>query len=179
MGRVLRPVHRWLWESEDVAGRAKTLARLGDCPLASAPSVRPSQDELMLQVASVIATRSTCNRRQVGAVFAMDGRILVTGYAGSPSGMAHCGPECFPEGPPCERTIHAEANAIAWASRHGVRLQGANAYLTLSPCRQCAGLLLQSGVNEVFYSEQYRDITGLELLWDGNIYTHFMGESVA
>jgi len=125
---------------------------------------RPTRDQALMAVARIMAARSTCNRRQVGAVLAVDGRILSTGYAGAPSGLPHCSPSVCDLTTPCTRTVHAEANAIAFAARNGIRMEGATLYTTLSPCIDCAKLLINSGVKKVVYAEQYRTTDGLDLL---------------
>mgnify|MGYP002397424667 CR=1 FL=1 len=132
--------------------------------------MRPSRDEQLMMNALVAAMRSTCGRRQVGAVASLNGRPLSSGYAGPPSGADHCTPECVElhkQG--CRRTIHAEQNAIAWAARHGVALHGAELHVTLSPCWECAGLIINSGIMRVAYLEQYRNPEGIYRLHDAGI----------
>ena len=125
---------------------------------------RLSRDHLLMEVAFLFKARSTCLRRQVGAVLALDGRILSTGYAGAPAGMDHCSSlNCFPD-KPCLRTIHAEANAVAWAARTGIRTDPSTLYTTASPCIECAKLLINAGVQRVVYAEEYRDTTPILLL---------------
>lgn len=125
---------------------------------------RLSRDHLLMEVAFLFRARSTCLRRKVGAVLAVDGRILSTGYGGAPAGMDHCSPSnCFPD-KPCLRTIHAEANAIAWAARCGIRTDPSTLYTTASPCIECAKLIINAGVQRVVYSEPYRDTTPILLL---------------
>lgn len=117
-----------------------------------------------MQAAQLAALRSTCLRLQVGSVVALDGRILVTGYNGAPSGQPHCAPEfCGPD-KPCTRTVHAEANCIAFAAKHGISLAGASMYSTDSPCLDCAKLLINSGIKGLHYQRAYRDTAPLELL---------------
>lgn len=125
--------------------------------------MRPTRTDVLMAVAMVMATRSTCNRLQVGCVIAKDGRIISTGYAGAPSGLPHCGPECNPDNP-CNNTVHAEAGAIAYAARHGIAVEGATIYCTHSPCLACAKLIINSGIQEVIYDQEYRDKSGVELL---------------
>ena len=120
---------------------------------------RPNWDEYFLQLATVVATRSTCNRKQVGCVLVRDNNILATGYAGSVRGMPHCtevGCEIGPDGTSCVRTVHAEANAIAQAAKHGVRINGATAYVTMSPCYNCFKALVNAGIVRIVYDEAYR-----------------------
>jgi dCMP deaminase len=138
-------------------------------------------------VAHLIALRSTCSRLQVGAVAAHDGRILVTGYNGAPAGMPHCDHSCDcgvdPAGDvfcekhlsdcaselPCTVSVHAEANLIAYAARHGVILQGAELYTTHSPCLPCAQLIINAGFVKVHYTQEYRIVEPLKLLTDAGI----------
>lgn len=102
----------------------------------------------------------------MGAVLAMQGRIISTGYAGPPAGFDHCTPQCQELGSTggCQRTLHAETNAIAYAARHGIKAQGSELFVTLSPCVNCAKLVINSGVTKVWYNESYRIPDGIELL---------------
>ena len=104
---------------------------------------RPTRDETTMYVAQAIAERGTCCRLRVGAVICRDGRILATGYNGAPAGMPHCEHEKGDD-TPCEVTVHAEANAIAFAARHGVRTEGAELHTTHSPCLTCAKLIINA-----------------------------------
>lgn len=125
---------------------------------------RISRDYLLMHVAFLYKDRSTCLRRKVGAVLARDGRILSTGYGGAPAGVDHCSPlNCFPD-KPCLRTIHAEANAVAWAARTGIQTEPCTIYTTASPCIECAKLLINAGIQRVVYAEEYRDTTPILLL---------------
>lgn len=122
---------------------------------------RPTVADTMLAAAATFATRSTCTRLAVGAVLARDGRVLSTGYNGAPSGLPHCE---HLDDQPCERSVHAEANALLFAARHGVAAQGAHLYLTHSPCAGCAGLIVNAGVDAVTYAIPYRNPYGVQLL---------------
>lgn len=128
--------------------------------------MRISRDEQMGLHALVTSMRSTCGRKAVGAVIAKDGRIISSGYAGPPSGFPHCNAECLKiaESGGCQRTVHAEQNAIAYAARHGISTDGATLYCTLSPCLNCAKQIINSGIIRVVYLEQYRDTSGIDLL---------------
>jgi dCMP deaminase len=123
---------------------------------------RPSRVATLLEVAHVISSRSTCNRLNVGAVVARDGRILTTGYNGPPSGMDHCDHEEH-EGP-CQMAVHAEANAIAFAARYGMSTDFSELFLTHSPCHTCAKLIINAGIVRVFYAIEFREPHGLDLL---------------
>lgn len=138
--------------------------------------------------AALWADRSTCSRLHVGCVVARESRILVTGYNGAPSGMAHCDHECNCGYPgkggllfenrhlsscnskqPCTISVHAEANAIAFAARHGISLEGAFLYTTHTPCRPCSMLIINAGIIAVVWKEDYMRDDGLELLKAGNV----------
>lgn len=126
--------------------------------------MRISRPDMLMGMAKLAAKRGTCLRRSVGAVIAREGRVLSLGYVGAPSGFAHCSPaECGP-GKPCTRTIHAEANAIAFAAKEGIRIEGAVMYTTASPCNDCAKLIINSGIGAVWYDEEYRDIEPIKML---------------
>lgn len=117
--------------------------------------------------AALASTRGTCSRLEVGAVAAKDGRVLSTGYNGAPTGLEHCVHE--EEGVPCRRAIHAEANVVAFAARHGTSLEGATVYVTHSPCFSCAQLMINSGIVRIVYSHLYRDVSPLDLLAEAGI----------
>ena len=125
-----------------------------------------------------VASRSTCLRRQVGAVIAIDNRITSTGYNGSASGNAHCidigcvrEKQNIPSGQRLDlcRASHAEANAIAQAARFGVPINGGVLYCTTQPCAGCARLIVQSGIRQVVYLGEYADEAGLLILRDGGV----------
>ena len=127
---------------------------------------RPSWNTYFLQLARQAATRSTCLRRQVGAVLVRDKRLLATGYNGAPRGIAHClEVGCLrdelgvPSGERHElcRAIHAEQNAIIQAAVHGVAIDGASLYCTHQPCVLCAKMLINCGVREIHYADGYPD----------------------
>lgn len=117
-------------------------------------------DQVFIATAFLMATRSTCTRGQVGAVAVQDRRIVATGYNGAPPGNSHCtdvGCDLSAgEAAGCQRSVHAEANLVAWAARAGVGLAGAMVYATHSPCKKCAELLLSAGIAEFHYSKPYR-----------------------
>lgn len=142
--------------------------------------MRPGRDVVLLQHAALAALRGTCSRAQVGAVVALEGRILSTGYNGAPSGMAHCdhtgqltslvvdGVEQIKD-PGCQVAVHAEANAIAFAARHGVALLNSTIYCTSSPCVKCAQLIINAGIERVVFLSEYRDPAGRKLLKNAGI----------
>jgi len=111
-----------------------------------------------MNLAVQAATRSTCPRKSVGAVIVRDKAILATGYNGSIRGLPHCSEVgCLIENDHCVRTVHAEANAILQAARHGVRIEGADMYITASPCWDCFKLVVNAGIGRILYGEFYRD----------------------
>jgi dCMP deaminase len=127
---------------------------------------RPAWEEYFMDIASLVAKRSTCLRRAVGALIVKDKRILSTGYNGAPSGIRHCGESgCLREtmniasGERHElcRGIHAEQNAIIQAAYHGVRIQNAALYCTNLPCAICTKMIINAGIKKIYYCEGYAD----------------------
>lgn len=127
---------------------------------------RPTWDEYFMEIARLVANRSTCLRRQVGAVMVKDKNILATGYNGTPSGISHCSEVgCLrqqlnvPSGERHElcRGLHAEQNAIIQAAKHGVNIDGATLYCTHSPCIICTKMLINSGVKRIVCTDGYPD----------------------
>lgn len=125
---------------------------------------RPTWDEYFMLMAKLASTRSTCLAFPVGAVIVKDRQVLATGYNGSPSGSAHCTAQgyCYEGLSSCDasktlpsRAVHAEANAIAQAARHGIATQGATIYVTLEPCIACLKLIISAGIREVFYETDF------------------------
>jgi dCMP deaminase len=120
--------------------------------------VRAPWDEYFMNIAVQAATRSTCDRKHVGAVIVRDKSILSTGYNGSVRGMPHCDDVGHTmENGHCIATVHAEANAIIQAAKNGVALNDADIYVTASPCWPCFKLIANSGIKRIFYGEFYRD----------------------
>jgi dCMP deaminase len=129
-----------------------------------------------MNLALQAATRSTCPRKHVGAVIVRDKTILSTGYNGSIRGAPHCTEVgCLMENSHCVRTVHAEANALVQAARHGVLLEGAEIYVTASPCFNCFKLIANAGIRRVHYGEFYRDERVLEFARDASIEMIHMG----
>lgn len=132
---------------------------------------RPSREEALLQTAVIWAARSTCSRRHVGCVIHREGRILVQGYNGAPTGLPHCpdiGQPPFHSPETC-RAVHAEQNAIAWAARVGVGLLGSQLVCTDEPCLSCARSIINAGIESVVYVRPYRLNDGLVLLGEAGI----------
>ncbi len=117
-----------------------------------------------MNIARQAATRSTCDRKQVGAVVVRDRTILSTGYNGSIRGMPHCDETGhMMENDHCVATIHAEANTILQAAKNGVMIDGAELYTTASPCWNCFKMMANSGIRRIYYGEFYRDQRSLEV----------------
>ena len=115
-------------------------------------------DDYFMAIAQVVATRATCDRKHVGAVIVRGRTILSTGYNGSIRGMPHCDEVGhMMEDGHCVATIHAEANAIIQAAKNGVAIDGADIYITASPCWPCFKLIANAGIRRIVYGEFYRD----------------------
>lgn len=122
------------------------------------PSNRVSWETYFMNIATEVATRSTCDRKHVGAVIVINKNILSTGYNGSIKGLPHCdevGHEMV-DGH-CIRTTHAEANAIVQAAKNGVSIDNSEIFVTASPCYNCFKLIANSGIKVIYYRELYRD----------------------
>ncbi len=119
---------------------------------------RANWEQYFMNIAKEVATRSTCDRKHVGAVIVKDRTILSTGYNGSIRGMPHCDDVGhMMEDGHCVATIHAETNAILQAAKNGVMIDGAEIYITASPCWPCFKMLANAGIKKVYYGEFYRD----------------------
>ena len=119
---------------------------------------RASWDQYFMNIAREVATRSTCDRKFVGAVIVRDRSILATGYNGSIKGLSHCDEDghLMEEGH-CVRTVHAEANAIVQAAKNGMRIDSSDIYVTASPCWGCFRLIANAGITRIIFGEFYRD----------------------
>ena len=142
---------------------------------------RPSWEEYFMDIAKLVARRSTCLRRQVGAVVVKDKNILATGYNGTPSGITHCSETgCLreqlkiPSGERHElcRGLHAEQNVIVQAAKHGINIDGATLYCTNSPCIICSKMIINAGIKEVVYLDGYPDILSKDILAESEIDFH-------
>lgn len=131
-------------------------------------SVRPTRDETMMKVAHDFAEQGTCDRLKVGAVIHRRARVISTGYNGVPAGLPHCNHAAeepvIGEERGCQLAVHAEANAIAWAARHGLPIEGADLTVTHMPCVDCAKLIINAGLVSVTFEMPYRKMEGIELL---------------
>lgn len=151
--------------------------------------MRPGWDEYFMGIVEAVSMRSTCGRGRVGCVIAREGRLVCSGYSGSPPGLPHCdeaghlfnysvlgeadkvfNPEDVTQH--CVRTVHAEQNAIAHAARHGIALEGCTLYCTMTPCFFCAKIIVSAGIKRVVagqiyhadkFSRQVLDDAGIEL----------------
>jgi len=139
---------------------------------------RPTWDEYFLEMSRLVAKRSTCLRRSVGALLVRDKRILATGYNGAPSGLKHCAQiGCLrqklkiPSGERHElcRALHAEQNALIQSSLHGISVKGATLYATTQPCVICAKMLINAGIKEIVIAEGYPDGMALNFLKQAKI----------
>jgi dCMP deaminase len=133
---------------------------------------RPGWEDYFMEIARVVSTRSSCLRRQVGAVLVKNRQILATGYNGVPRGLQHCGDRgCLrdelgvPSGERHElcRGLHAEQNAIIQAAYHGVAIRGAEIYCTHQPCVVCAKMLVNADVAAVYFAGAYPDALAMEV----------------
>jgi len=141
--------------------------------------MRPDWNTYFMNIAKVVASRSSCSRRQVGAVIVKDNRIVSTGYNGTPRGVKNCNeggcPRCNSDTPSGQGLTeclcsHAEENAITQAAYHGISVKGATLYTTFSPCLLCTKMIINSGISKVVYSINYTvDETSLKLLKEANI----------
>jgi dCMP deaminase len=120
--------------------------------------VRANWDDYFMNIAKVIASRSTCDRKFVGAVIVRDKTILSTGYNGSIRKLEHCSEVGhMMENGHCVATIHAEANAILQAAKNGVSIDGGTIYTTASPCWPCFKMIANAGLKRICFGEFYRD----------------------
>jgi dCMP deaminase len=139
---------------------------------------RPGWDEYFMDIAALVSRRSTCLRRDVGAVLVRDRRLLATGYNGAPSGMRHClEVGCMreqmkvPSGERHElcRGLHAEQNAIIQAALYGVSVNGATLYCTNHPCVICSKMIINAGIVHIVVREYYKDDLAEEMLREAGI----------
>jgi dCMP deaminase len=142
------------------------------------PTARPSFDEIFMETCHLVARRTTCPRRGVGAVIAKDKHVLTTGYNGAPKGFPHpTETGCIrdrldiPSGEladvcPC---LHAEQNAILQAALFGVSVKDSTLYCTTQPCTQCARMIVNAGIREVVFEIEYRDPLSIGLLTTGGV----------
>ena len=127
---------------------------------------RPDNDTYFMSMAELVSSRSTCLRRQVGAVIVKEKRVLSTGYNGAPKGLKHCAEVgCIRQQNNVEsgtrhelcRGVHAEQNAVIQAAYFGVSIKDASIYTTNFPCVMCAKILINAGIREVVFRDDYID----------------------
>lgn len=129
---------------------------------------KPSFDEIYMELAENLAKRSHCVKAQVGAVLTKDTRIVSLGYNGPPAGTHNCDLEWPQDGCPrdskgsCSLALHAEQNAILYASKNNVVMEGCTLYVTLSPCISCARVIYTMGIKKVYFLNSYADFKGLK-----------------
>lgn len=145
---------------------------------------RPGWDQYFMEIAAVVAKRSTCLRRQVGAVLVYERRILATGYNGAPAGLAHCiEVGCLREKmgvPPGERHelcrgLHAEQNALIQAAKYGIPVAGSTLYTTAEPCSVCSKMLINAGIRRIVFGEEYPDELGRKMLKEAGVIVEKFG----
>ena len=135
---------------------------------------RPSWDDYFLELADAASSRATCDRGKSGCVIVRDKQVLATGYVGSPAGLPHCDDvghlmkkviqENGEISEHCLRTVHAEQNAICQAAKRGVSIEGATVYTRMTPCRTCAMLLINCGIEKVVCERKYQLVEESEKL---------------
>ncbi|MBN1159632.1 MAG: dCMP deaminase family protein [Candidatus Diapherotrites archaeon] len=139
---------------------------------------RPSLDEYFMNVAKVVATRSTCLRHDVGAVIVKDKHIIATGYNGAPANLPHCldigcirNERDIPSGTQTEicRAVHAEQNAIIQAALHGNSPKGATLYCTHAPCILCAKMIINAKMKRVVFAEEYPNDEAVKMMEQAGI----------
>jgi dCMP deaminase len=139
---------------------------------------RPSWDEYFMEITHFVARRSTCLRRQVGAVLVKDKNILATGYNGAPSGVAHCldvgclrEKQGIPSGERHElcRGLHAEQNAIIQAAKHGTNIDDSTLYCTTMPCIICSKMIINAGIRRIVFEEGYSDTLAAEMIEESGV----------
>lgn len=120
--------------------------------------MRINWHEYFLAQSHLLRLRSTCERLKVGATIVKDNRVIAGGYNGSVSGEDHCiDVGCYIEGGHCIRTIHAEINALLQCSKFGVSTEGASIYVTHFPCVHCTKSIIQAGIKNIYYAEDYKN----------------------
>ena len=139
---------------------------------------RPDNDTYFMRMADLVATRSTCLRRQVGAVIMKEKRVLTTGYNGAPKGLKHCAEVgCIRTQNNIEsgtrhelcRGVHAEQNAVIQAAYFGASIKDASIYTTNFPCVMCAKILVNAGIIEVIYKDDYEDPLSKDIMNESKV----------
>ena len=150
---------------------------------------RPSWDDYFMDLANTAAKRATCDRGRSGCVIVREKQVLVTGYVGSPKGMPHCDEaghlfkKVYHEDGSvtqhCVRTVHAEQNAICQAARRGIALNHGTLYCKMTPCRTCAMLIINCGIDRVVCEKKYHaGKESEELFRDADVELHYFNDEV-
>jgi dCMP deaminase len=149
---------------------------------------RPDNDTYFMRMAELVATRSTCLRRNVGAVVVKEKRVLTTGYNGAPKGLRHCGEvgcvrmqnhvESGTRHELC-RGVHAEQNAVIQAAYFGVSIKDSTIYTTNFPCVMCAKILVNAGIREIVYKDDYIDELSRRVLDESGVVVRRFGSRAA
>lgn len=134
--------------------------------------MRISRETMLMEIAHTASKRGTCGRLAVGAVIARDSRPISLGYVGSLPGAPHCGEAQCDLSKPCHRTVHAELNALNFAIRQGIELEGADMFVTDAPCIECAINIVDRRIARVFFDREYRLSTGIEHLLRNGVEVH-------
>jgi len=151
--------------------------------------IRPTWDEYFMELANTAARRATCDRGRSGCVIVRDRQVLVTGYVGSPKGLPHCDDighlmkqVIHDDGSitqHCMRTVHAEQNAITQAARRGIALDGGTLYCRMTPCRTCAMLIINCGIERVVCEHRYHAGTeSEEMFLQAGVRLEYMNDDV-
>ncbi len=151
--------------------------------------VRPTWDEYFMDLARTVGTRGTCNRGRSGCIIVKDKRVMTTGYVGSPPGLAHCDEighwfkktihEDGSISQHCIRTVHAEANAIAQAAKHGINIDGGTLYCKMEPCLDCTKLLISAGIKRIVCEQRYHAAKeSREMLEEAGVKVEVLNDSV-
>ncbi|MBF0414074.1 MAG: cytidine/deoxycytidylate deaminase family protein [Desulfamplus sp.] len=165
----------------EIDGAGKPIDIINELPLQNGKNIqlnRPSWTTYFMNIAELVATRSTCIRRKVGAILVKDRRILCSGYNGAPSKIAHCiETGCLrhtmqvPSGEKHElcRGVHAEQNAIIQAAYHGISVNSATLYCTDQPCSICAKMIINAGILSVYFKKQYNDPMSIQMFSEAGV----------
>lgn len=139
--------------------------------MSDAHNQRPSWDDYFMAIARIVATRSTCDRLEGGAILVKNKRIISSGYTGAPPGLPHCDDvgHLMEEGH-CVRTIHAEHNAILQAASIGsISTEGSTMYAVYLPCIHCAKYLVGSGIKRLVFGKIYRNAYCINYLKEAGV----------
>lgn len=121
-----------------------------------------------MSTALLFARRAMCKRGKVGCVLVRDGRVIAISYNGPLPGNKHCGNHCDLDSP-CSESLHAEQNLIAFCAKNGIETEGAELFITTTPCKTCAKVVIQAGIKAVIYYEDFRETEGLRLLTQNHV----------